>query len=1183
MTCSRDEFDNTKLIMDDYVDNKPIVRIGDNAFLNDSQLRMVVFGKHVRAIGDKAFKNCFNLEYLELPKKCCYIGENAFAGCTGLVSVTMLDCWHISKEAFRGCTKLKQVILSEKCVTIESDAFLDCNYLTVLAPEESYAIQYAKENHIAYEYIDSSEERDKLSKNGSRNSPDVYGLEKYEDSFNTKLSNDSEACSGEDIKLSISFAGDIIIHDEHLNSFLDIDTGKFNFDKLFINTKKYFAESNIAIANLETTMGSGEYSGFSCFNTPEEMAEALSKAGFDVIAAANNHIYDTNHNGIIKTKKKLEREGLAVTGIRKEYNEKAYVVIERCGLKTAVLNYTYRSSSNEGNITLNNRVLDAESTELINSFCYETLDKDLEKIKQDIDSARADGANIIIIYYHWGHEYETCSNVIQRFIAYKTALFGADAIIGSHAHVLQEQDEIAIKIKGKEKIVPVFYGMGNYCWGERLPRTGRETIHNGIIGKLDILYNKAHGEVEAINTDYIPLYIKTDYIKDKYDFNILSLDDMEYEEIDAFNLRSSQSVYEIKKQIDNTLRNGVESLKKFDQIVKIPIGERCNLYENKYLGIKGMKLKSENAIVASVFNDGQIVANSVGMVGITAIDDKHEIDFVVKVIAASNNILPTVVDAYNIVPDTYKPEHLKTGGKWGLKEINLERKTAMAWRKMQIAAEREKILLECIDGYRSNEQQLRKIISYAEKFNLKAARKRYMPVGCSEHQLGCALDVTNKGTFKYNSSKEETFEWLLNNAYKFGFSIRRSEKNDEKIDYMHLRYIGDNDVAEYLTENNLEVNQYVRNYKYHYDKIVNANAWKNKFLEDKSSSNKLTLLRICEMIGIEVPIGFKEIQDRIIPDIALSDLDVVQGGIYFYDKNLRRATAKCRRAIREGAVLAVTDRQINDEIGEPLPQIIVEDAFSACVKVGSALRENFDGKVVCVNELGKTRTLRNLLYDITNSVYSVFKNEKLADNRINILNSIRTLSNNNEYEIFIQNLRGVYKNYILHNVEMLNPDVVVLASLYDTHPAKYRDYQEYISDIHSMLEYTLNNNGIAIVNTDYSELRNYAGRKNVISISAFDKKSEYYIKESSIGFRICYCSIYKKGKRKVKKLKYFKRKNIYKYYILAAYAVSDILNIPESTVIKTIEDKFFNKYSRKPTFGRLKTLINIYREENDAN
>ena len=67
---------------------------------------------------------------------------------------------------------------------------------------------------------------------------------------------------------------------------------------------------------------------------------------------------------------------------------------------------------------------------------------------------------------------------------------GADAIIGSHAHVIQEEDSIEVEYDGKLKTVPVFYGMGNYCWGGRMPRTGRETVHNGIIAFLDIAYDK---------------------------------------------------------------------------------------------------------------------------------------------------------------------------------------------------------------------------------------------------------------------------------------------------------------------------------------------------------------------------------------------------------------------------------------------------------------------------------------------------------------------------------------------------------------------------------------------------------------------------------------------------------------------------------------------------------------------
>lgn len=72
------------------------------------------------------------------------------------------------------------------------------------------------------------------------------------------------------------------------------------------------------------------------------------------------------------------------------------------------------------------------------------------------------GAQVVLVFYHWGNEYERHSNVLQKYIAWKTAHMGADAIIGSHSHVMQELGCIEVANKKDSKRVPVFYGLGNY-------------------------------------------------------------------------------------------------------------------------------------------------------------------------------------------------------------------------------------------------------------------------------------------------------------------------------------------------------------------------------------------------------------------------------------------------------------------------------------------------------------------------------------------------------------------------------------------------------------------------------------------------------------------------------------------------------------------------------------------------
>lgn len=86
--------------------------------------------------------------------------------------------------------------------------------------------------------------------------------------------------------------------------------------------------------------------------------------------------------------------------------------------------------------------------------------------------------------------------------------------------------------------------------------------------------------------------------------------------------------------------------------------------------------------------------------------------------------------------------------------------------------------------------------------------------GRSEHQLGLAVDITTK---KLDFQLEEAFEdtkegqWLLNNAYKYGFIFRyhRGKENITGYTYepWHYRYIGNLEVSKYCHDNNLTLEE----------------------------------------------------------------------------------------------------------------------------------------------------------------------------------------------------------------------------------------------------------------------------------------------------------------------------------------------------------------------------------------
>lgn len=1144
LTSVTNGIDNTKIVLPSLVNNRPIVRIGDRAFAQKTQLKHIVFGIRIRAIGDGAFFNCTNIEQLELPKSCLHIGENAFEGCSHMVRASLPGVAHISKEAFKGCASLRQVLLTEKCATIEKDAFADCHRLTICAPEGSYAAHWAEKNGIRWEAVDTEEELAKLARNGTRLRPNVYGLGRFEPEEAGRAA--PAPADGNRTDISVVVAGDIMAHDELLAASLDKETGVYDFSKLFANTKKYFKSADMAIGNMETVLGPGAYRGFPIFNSPAELGEAMAQAGFDIAACANNHILDNKCAGVVRTARVLQSMGMAVAGIRDSEDKKAYALVERNGVKIALINFTYLTSALGGEKVMNNRhTVDDASDKLINTFCFETLDKDLDKVRAEIESARDEGADIVLVYYHWGAEYERKANILQKYMAYQTAKMGADAIFGSHAHILQEMGHVAVTVDGKERAVPVFYGLGNYCWSARLSRTGRETVQNGALARLNIVFDKASRQTVSIEMDYVPLYIKVDYIYNKYDVNVLSLRDMSMEETKAFNLRSSKSAAEIMEDIGQTLRGGRHSAAadlRFDTVLELPVGGRVSVIGNIVSKDEFAALRSENAPVASALQNGEIIGNAPGFAGmaVTA-PDGREISFVVNVTGTGVGDVPVVVDGCNKVPDIYCPRDLVSDKQYSLPGgYSLRKDAAEAWHNMRLAARESGIYFRCVSAYRSMEGQLSRIVAYEVNRDANAELPAPKPVGFSEHHLGTSLDVSNVRTGDKQSTLEEVSKWLENNAYLFGFVLRPSVADQPR----HLRYVGDPAAAELIQNEGVDIAQYAAEYPDYQERICEVQRWKTRYLTPEEAAEpmerwtKLTLRRICRIIGIEVPMVYRDIQDRVVPKVTLSDIDVAPGSIFFRNEKLKSFMSRARSALRKGAVLEVTQSSL---LGDKLPQIVVGDAYAAASAVGAFIRRQYMGKVICTAEKGGQRVLRDAMYMALANRCHIFANMRSdlrpVDKWLSVLDTIQNIPP--ESEIYLQSIQGVYPAYMKQTAKMLRPDIAVCAVIPETFPKAYGQLDAYREDYLSVLDVTLENGGTVFVNVDEPLLETYAKLPSVVTFSASSGMADYCLTHSEYANGVLELHIRRKGESK-DFIRYLESGNV-PVYGLAVCAVKDWL------------------------------------------
>ena len=243
-------------------------------------------------------------------------------------------------------------------------------------------------------------------------------------------------------RITLLFVGDLMQHQAQIDA-AHVSEGKYDYSSCFSLIKEQISQADLAIGNLEVTLGGRPYRGYPMFSAPDEYLQAIKDAGFDILLTANNHCLDRGKKGMERTIQLLDSSGIRYAGTYKNLSERRQrypLFINRNGFRIALLNYTYGTNG-----------IKATSPNIVNYI-------DKNTILQDIQSAKARQPDAIIACMHWGEEYQSLPNREQRELANWLLQQGVTHIIGSHPHVIQPME---LRTNGTEQHI-IVYSLGNF-------------------------------------------------------------------------------------------------------------------------------------------------------------------------------------------------------------------------------------------------------------------------------------------------------------------------------------------------------------------------------------------------------------------------------------------------------------------------------------------------------------------------------------------------------------------------------------------------------------------------------------------------------------------------------------------------------------------------------------------------
>ncbi|MBL7865229.1 MAG: CapA family protein [Cyclobacteriaceae bacterium] len=333
------------------------------------------------------------------------------------------------------------------------------------------------------------------------------------------------ASAQDTLRLSLLFAGDIMQHESQMKAAYDPATNRYEYGTAFEQIKTLISSADLAIGNLELTLGGKPYTGYPQFSAPDELLPAIKDAGFDVLVTANNHSADRGRKGIERTIEKLDSLNIPHTGTFRdtvEWLNHHPLALEKNGIKLLVLNYTYGTNG-----------MPVRPPNLINRI-------DTLQIQRDLEKAKTRNSDFVIVFFHWGAEYIQTPGKDQTRVAEFCLRHGAQAVIGSHPHVLQPMEW------RKDMGQVVVYSLGNFISAQRARyRNGGAVFHLDL---MKVVSDKPETKTTIVDASYSLVWVNR-MTDDRRSFQIVPVGDTG---VDSLMIRSPAGRAMMKEFIDDS-------------------------------------------------------------------------------------------------------------------------------------------------------------------------------------------------------------------------------------------------------------------------------------------------------------------------------------------------------------------------------------------------------------------------------------------------------------------------------------------------------------------------------------------------------------------------------------------------------------------------------------------------------